>query len=151
MSDEKPQPRLDPNRFHPAEHQRNIWAVTVEAGLTREEVTNEAFLAHVAAKCNRYDRIEVRSDDDSFFAELLVTSKGHASLGVHVLSWESLVGAEVEGDAPTGYRVEWKGPHKKHCVIRESDNAIVHEGAARKADARFWLDEHLKVIRKAAA
>lgn len=151
MSEEKRTPQLDPSRFRLAEQVRRVWVMTVEAGLTQDQVSSPAFLAHVAAKCQPYDRIEARADDDSLFAELLVVSVAHATAVVRVLRWEDLEGAADDpGEAPTGYRVEWKGPHKKHCVIRDADSAIVHEGAASKADARVWLENHLKVIRKAA-
>lgn len=150
----KPAAQLEERRFQLAEQARNTWAITVEGGEHRpskDEILSGAFLAHVATRLRPYDRIEVRCDDDSFFAELLVLSTGHAVARTAVLSWTALTAIDdAAADEISGYKIEKKGPHKQWCVIRESDKAYIHEGAVSREAARFWLVEHLKTFRKAA-
>ena len=42
------------------------------------------------------------------------------------------------------FAVEWKGPHRKHCVIRLSDQEILHDGEQTKAGAHAWLAERIR-------
>lgn len=157
MTDEaaaKPNPQLDADRFKTAEHERNVWTATVEPGITREQITNSAFWSHMAAKLRPYDQIEVRCDDGRFFGQLLVMSAERTWAKVRVLAWHDftrdVTQAQPKKDdpdaPPVNYKVEWKGPHKKWCVIRLSDSTMVHEEAASKEDAQRWLDGHLRVV-----
>lgn len=44
------------------------------------------------------------------------------------------------------FKVEYKGPGKKHCIIRAKDKAIVKEGFATKADALAELGTYVKTL-----
>ena len=142
-------PQLDPSRFHLAEAERMPYAITVEQGVTKRHITDPAFLAHVAARLRPYDKIEVRCDDGSFYAELLVLTAERTYARVHLLAWHDLTTKDVTQTqaaiAQPGYTVEWKGPHRKWCVIRTQDASIVHEQAPGKHEASVWLHEFLKV------
>jgi hypothetical protein len=154
-------PQLASERFKLAEHERNIHSITVEEGITRAQIIDPAFLAHVAAKLRPYDRVEVRCDDGALFATLLVLQAERTWARVHVLEWHNLTTRDVsltqtgETDQPVAagpapnkeqeYEIAYKGPHKKWSVIRLTDGAYMREGEESKAAASHWLAEWLRV------
>ena len=143
-----------PGRVKLAESARNYWVVTVEQGTTREEILKPEFWALVGKTFRPYDRIELRADDGTFFAEYLVLSADRAWAKVEELRWVALGTKDVSltqaagADLRARYKVEWRGPHLKHCVERK-DGANVErlkEGFSDKAEATVWLESHLKTI-----
>jgi hypothetical protein len=42
------------------------------------------------------------------------------------------------------HKVEWKGPQRKHVVVRLADGAVIQEGIAEKSAANVWLENYLK-------
>lgn len=155
MENEKATPQLSGDRFKLAEHERNVWSITVEEGITRAQIIDPAFLAHVGAKLRPYDQIEVRCDDGTMYARLMVLQADRTWARVHVMEWHDLTTRDValsQSEAPTpqvdrqqGYEVAWKGPHKKWCVIRKLDSQYVREEEETKANAAKWLEDWLKV------
>lgn len=154
------QPQLDPQRFKLAEHERNVHVITVEAGVTRAQLLDPAFLAHVAAKLRPYTQIEVRSDDGTMFARLLVLQAERTWATCYVLEWHDLTTKDVslsksamaeavaiEKKTAERYEVVWKGPHLKGCVIDNGVNppVIVRDKEPSKEAAKAWLDGWLKV------
>ena len=152
--------QMSADRFKLAEHERNIHSITIEEGVTRAQLINPAFLAHVAAKLRPYDQIEVRCDDGTLFAKLLVLQAERTWARVHVLEWHNLTtrdvslsqGEDKESAAAAqklspedDYLVQWKGPHKKWCVIRKVDGAYMREQEADKSAATTWLADWLKI------
>lgn len=149
-------PQLEASRFGLAEHQRNVHICTIEHGITRREVINPAFFAHVAPKCRPYDEIIVNCDDGTLYARLLVLQAERTWIMVHVLEWHDLTTKDValskteklaEAANPAAeFEVKHRGPHLKWCVIRKADSQPVREKEETKKDAQNWLDEYLKVI-----
>jgi hypothetical protein len=137
-------------RFKNAEYERTIYQACVEAGVAFEEVQNPAFWGHVGEKLRPNDRIEVIAEDGAYFAELLVISCDRLWAKTAVLRFVELsapdVSAELLSPLAAGYKVDYKGPHKKHVVIRLSDNEIVKDGIATKAEANGWVSEHVKTL-----
>lgn len=155
MEETKATPQLDASRFKLAEHENINYVIDVEPGITRQHVLDPAFYAQFSSKLRPYDRIAVRCDDGSLYAELLVLNAERTWARVHVLSWHDLTTRDVslsQAEAkehvdatkiPTpAHRVEWKGPHHKWSVIRNTDDAYVHEGDAAREDADLWMREH---------
>lgn len=160
MSNEQATPRsVMPGRVKHAEMARNYWVVTVEQGTTKEEINRPEFWALVGKQFKPYDRIEVRSDDGTFFAEYLVLSADRAWAKVHELSFVNLGTQDVSlTEANTiayraKFKVEWRGPHLKHCVERTDGTKVerLKEGIQEKAEANRWLDGHLKTVGVPAA
>lgn len=161
MSDEKakPDPQISAARMKLAEQARNVWVLTVEEKLTRAQVTHPDFFAQVAASWRPYDRVEVRCDDGTFFAEFLVLEAARTYARVHVLAWEDLTTKDVEQtqsvnkakarDALKAYRVESKGPHLLWCVIRNSDGAVLRDKETSQKTAQTWLDEYVRITANA--
>lgn len=158
---EKATPQLTADRFKLAEHERNVYAITIEEGITRAQIIDPAFLAHVAPKLRPYDQVEVRCDDGTLFARLLVLQAERTWARVHVLEWHDLTTRDVsltktakdtqsgtpaaEVDHEKEYQVVHKGPHKKWCVIRKADGAYIRDGEESKNAATTWLNDWLKV------
>lgn len=135
--------RLDPARFKQTEHVNTRHSVTLEEGVTLDDVMEEDFFANVAVKVLPYDHIEVRTDDGAFYAELLVISAGKTWVRTILLLKKEIQSKDEVTASFEGYDVVYKGPHKKFCVIRKKDSEMVHEGSEDKAAAIKWLTEHL--------
>lgn len=135
--------QLASNRLHFAEHRRNIFDVVPEKGTPFEVLLKDGYWAHVSAKLKPGDRIEVRAEDGSYFAELMVMDAGRLYAKVAVLMHVKLDAIEVrESDmAVADYRVEHCGPQLKWCVLRGKDR--LKEGLD-KASAVQWMQSHAK-------
>lgn len=133
-------------RFGLAESKRQDWVVDAEEGHTVEQVLDPMYWAHVAARLAQYDRIEVRVDTGEWMLDLIVIQAGRNFARVHVAARYDFTGA-AEG-APREaikHRVEWKGTHKKFCVIRNADSALLQEGFQTKELAAEWMNNHERV------
>lgn len=137
---------LNQSRFTQADYVRSCWAVTAEAGTKPEDLAKLDYWAHVSSSLKPWDKIEVRAEDGAFYAELLVMQASRNWAKVRLIN---LVELNEEGPAAEkveGHIVKWSGPHSKFRVIRESDGAVLHEGAPDKAAAHKWLTDHLRVV-----
>lgn len=67
---------LDPSRLVSAETVRRNLSVTPETGITLSDVMKPEYWAHVAARLNRADRIEVVAEDFAWTADLIVADRG---------------------------------------------------------------------------
>lgn len=154
MTEAKPEgkPTLMPGRFQLAEQSRNQWCVTAEHGITFQQMLHPDYWAHEARKLKPYDLIECRSDDGTFWGLMIVLESARNWAKVHPLQYVPLDSKDVSQTRSENtitledYKIEYKGPTKKHVVIRKSDNEILHEGAAQKQDAQAWLDDHIKTV-----
>ena len=159
MEEARATTQLEAGRFKLAEQEVTSYVIDVEHGTTREQILNPAFYAQFSMKLRPYDKIAVRCDDGTIYGELLVIQSERTWARVHVLQWHDLTtkdiaqsqatpstSPEVPADPSKEFRVNYKGAHKKWCVIRQSDEAIVREGEASKANAELWLVEYQRVI-----
>lgn len=135
---------IQTNRVRTQELGRNMWIVTVEPNITREDLLLPQFWANIAKNLTQFDRIEVRVDDGSFFAEYLVLSCDRVSAYLKELTWYDLT--EKSKSVTPEYEVKWRGPHGKHSVIRLKDKSLMIEHLASKAEAERWLTEYLGKI-----
>lgn len=138
---------ITPNRCQMAEHGRNIFLITAESSEFPKDFLDPAFYAHVAKDMRPMDHVEIRTDDGSFWGEYLVIEASINWAKVHELRTVTL---EKFGDQPTDkrFRIEWKGPHLKYCVIRTKDSSVVHSGDQLRKDAMTWLEEYVRNIGK---
>lgn len=138
--------KLPSSRFKLADYKRNEFRVSPEHGTTLEDIQKPEFWSHVAAHLAPFDTIEVIPEDGSFYAELLVITSGKQFATVKLLRQVDL-GAQPAKEKPAAqihpdYKVEWKGPTAKFCVIR-SDGEKMAEGLANKDEATAWLQDFL--------
>ena len=141
--------KLERNRFHGAEFKRQVWVVDVEQSTQQDDIMNPAFWGNVSNQMGQFDRIEVRCEDGSWMAELLVLEAGNSYARVKCLSCIELEDHEVaQTEAPTevGYEVFYRGTHHKWAVKRLSDNEVIHNGESSRASAHAWVHEHLKAV-----
>lgn len=141
-------PKLNHTRMKESQYVRNIWVVTVEQGITREHLKNPSFWSHVASQFRPYDRLEVRSDNGTFFAEYLILACERTYAKVKELNWYNLTTQDVAmtEESLELYEYKYRGPHGKHSIIRKSDKAVMIEKLDTQDDARAWLVEHKKVV-----
>lgn len=148
--EKKVEPRRPTGKLKNSEYERTVYCIGVEPGASLEDVQKPEFWAHVAAQLKPNDRIEVVPHDFAWFAELIVMTCDRTWAKTALLRFVELTGHEVSHELrvplSAGYKVEYKGPTKKHCVIRESDKTIVQEGIALKAEAERWVAEHVQAM-----
>lgn len=136
-----PEPRIGE-----AQYKRNEWVVEAEEGTVPDDVLEPVYWSHVAGKFNPMDRIEVRMETGDWVMELIVVQAQRNWARVHVTAFHDLRTTSAEAPASSvKHRVLWKGNHKKHCVIRIADNALIQEGLATKALAEEWMANHERV------
>lgn len=130
-------PILSPTRVQigSAGHYWSTYQCIAEESHTPEDAQAPEYWAHVAAarKLRVNDVFEVRNETGSWMLDLIVVEAGLRFAKVKVLRT-----VDIEEPAPASLasvEVQFKGPVKKHCIVRLSDREIVKEGIASKADA----------------
>jgi len=147
MSDQPKKPRVPVSRMLPAESSREIWSVCAEKGTTIDEVLSPSYWSTVGPQLRPMALIEVTTDDMAWFAQLLVLSCDRTWARVTMLMYKELTSADLTIPAANDeYRVEFKGPHLKHCIIRKKDSAIIKDKIPLLADAHRDLAQYLKTI-----
>ena len=139
--------RLSPSGITPAEGVRVVWAATAAYGVTKADIEDPAYWAHVASKLRPKARIEVYAEDDSFYAEYIVTSCDKTWAKVALLTYVDFTKvANVTEDQAKGiadgYEIAFRGP-KKWSVLRKSDRSVLQEGLHSRDDGNKWLAVHL--------
>lgn len=137
---------LQPSRMKECEFERTVYTCTAHENTTPEDLLEPAYWTHVAEKFKPFDKVEARADDGTWYAEYLVLETSRRWTRMHLLMVHSLTTADVSVTQAKlqEFTVEYKGPHKLHCVIRVSDGAILKDELRTKADANAWLTERIK-------
>lgn len=147
-------PKLGAARMKLAEFDRSIFSVSPEQGITLDDMKRPEFWSHVSAKMKPGDRIEVISEDNEWFAELIVISSSRQWAKVSVLRFvelaqdPSLSAFDMNAVENSGFEVKWGGNTDKFRVTRNSDKEVVHRGSSTKAEAERWLVDYLKALAK---
>ena len=139
-----------PNRVQMAEGGRNVHLYTAPSGTEPDDMLVPAYWGLVCKNFRPYDHIEVRTDDGAFWGEYIILASDRTWAKVHPLRVVDLPNAQVEEIDPA-YKIEWKGPHLKFCVLRTENGSAVHEGEQERSGAVAWLQQYLRTIGKAAA
>lgn len=140
------QPRLKPARCQigTSGYYWSTYQCIAEEAHQPEDVLHSEYWSHVASdrKLRPNDVFEVRNETGAWGIDVMVTETG----GRHVMVREL---RRIEVDAPTeavgslsSVKVAWKGPHNKHCVIRNSDGGVIKDGFSAKADAERYAREY---------
>lgn len=150
MSEEKKRDlKVNMNRMKSGDFVRTLWVVTAEQGTTKEDIMTPSYWSHVASQFRPYDRIEVRVDDGTYFAELLILACDRTWAKVHELTFHSLTTSDVSmtqaHDEMSDFDVVWKGPVNKWSVIRKSDDAVI-KNKMEKDEAGKFLSNYVKTI-----
>ncbi len=108
-------PKLTPDRIQGADFIRVVYAITPAIGTEVEHFLKPEYWAHVAAKLRPHTRIEAVSEDNSWFAEMIVMSCGPNWAKVKVLRFVPLEDASADQVAQL----------KDRCI----GDAVIHAGA----------------------
>lgn len=137
---------LTTNRFTVAEYDRVVWSVVPEEGTAFKDILRPEYWSHVSAKMQPWAKIEVRPEDGSYYAELIVRQAGRSWAKVAPLYYVQLDENAVspDMDVEEGHQVVWKGPQRKWTVIRLKDKSYLMQGMASKEDAVLWRKNYLQ-------
>ena len=146
MADPKRTLILNPQRIGLAEQMRQDWVVNAEEGTTINDVLDPAYWAHCSARMQPYDHIEVRLETGEWLLNLVVQDVGRNYARVFLASKLDFADSDISAPpaAAITHKVEWKGPQRKHVVVRLADGAIIQEGISDKAAAFLWMENFLK-------
>jgi len=152
MSDEekKRSMQIDPGRMKLSQYERQDWVVNAPQECTVDDLLEPAFWSLMAYQMKPYDRVEVRADDGTWLAELLVIGCDRNWAKVHLLAKHKLTGVDEAMAQSSAHRVEFKGPQKKWCIIRNSDNVFIREEIGSKDKAFAELKEFERTAASAA-
>lgn len=141
----KPPAPIGSERFKSGEYERQVHVANADEGTTPADLTHPDYWAHVADKLKAWDLIEVRANNGTWFAQLLVLDVSRAWARVHTLSVHMLSDYDVsQTQAQMPYYIKHNGPQDKWTVIRRADGEIVSKEHSQASDAKRWMDERLK-------
>lgn len=136
--------QLNSNRMKRAETLRTLYVVNAMPETEREDLLKADYWCHIAASLNPLDRLEVRADDATFFAEYLVISCDRTWAKVKELRWMELSEVAESDDERSELEYKWRGPQCKHSVIRVSDQQVMVEKLGTKDEALVWIANYRK-------
>ena len=142
--------QLQPIRMKPAEFARTVYVATAHANTIPEDLCKPEYWAHVASSLKPWDRLEVRADDGTWYAEGLVLEVGRGWSRCHLLKVENLSSidvAQTQAIQLAGYEIQYRGEFSRWSVIRKSDRAVVREELGTQGSALDWVHERLKADR----
>jgi hypothetical protein len=112
--------------FNLSKAAKNTWFISLQDGLTKEDLLNPSFYAHVAEKIRPQDTIEVVSKGNTFYAELFVLSSDKNSVKVSVLRWHNFKENNVDFEDNENYRIRYVA-NFGYQVIRVNDKKSMHD------------------------
>lgn len=130
---------LRPHLLSEAQFGRKEYRVTLEQGTQYEDMFDPSFWAHVALKLKVDDLIQVKPADGSWWAELLVRSKGRVSVTVAELRKVDFADAKQSSGDEGQYEIKWRGPNAKWSAVHKVTKAIAVEGLETKEEVSAWL------------
>ncbi len=148
-----------PARLQLAEHIRQVWRFTAEAGTSFEDVSLPGFWEQIALKPaprpQPGDLIEILGETGAFFAELLVRStstEGILTVPLRAVQLGNLAPRDHDQRAleteASAYEIVHRGQFLKWAVIRKSDAHECKSGMASLDEAASWLRAHLTGMKK---
>lgn len=142
MSEDKKVQPITRANFVLAESKRTNFCAIILHGTTLKDMKQHDYFSNVARKISLFDRIEARAEDDTWWAELLVTYSMAGAIKFEVLNYFELVAPSANAVTIGGYTIKWAGSVKKHQVIRNSDKVVVKDCIPRKTEAIVWLEQY---------
>lgn len=119
-----------------AGHYWSVYQCIAEEAHTPDDAVTPEYWAHIAAARNLRvnDIFEVRNETGAWMLDVIVIEAGLRHVRVQPLR---TVDIEQPGSTASlaTVKVEWKGPQRKHAIIRLSDREVIKDGFSSKADA----------------
>lgn len=148
---DRPKPILGVDRLRGAEFERNVHVAVPGPEDTIEDMLDPGYWAHVAPKFKPYDKIEVRAEDGTYYAEFLVLACDRAWAKVHVLSWHLLSSADIAltqaAAASSSFEVRFR-PGPRWHVVRKADKQVMFKDGKTRDEAETWVREYIKTIER---
>jgi len=136
--------KLQYGGLNTADHSQTRWGVKILPDHTMDDVRTAACWSIQASRITKGDIIDVRTEDDRFYAELYVTGVKTTGVEVQVMRHMELAG-HVDGPIETpDFVYAWKGPSWGHCVIRKADSMVMIKNLKTKAEALLWIKEQMQ-------
>lgn len=144
----KGRPMLMPERFGLAEHRRQEFVANLPMDISLKDACDPGYWAHVADQMQPMDHIELRAEDGSWVADLIVAfcDRNYAKVVL-----KSITKLDEDQSAPAAsikLKVEWKGPQLKYAVIRTSDSQILRSEMRTRDEAVQWMTAHEKTMER---
>ena len=130
---------INPLRMRLAEYDRQEWIVNAELGTTLEDLMQPEYWAHMAEQMKVYDHVEVRAEDESWLANLIVRRVERSAAVVHLLQFFEFTSKVQLTPVAVKHEVQWKGPQRKFAVIRTSDAECIKDEFVSRDDAVRWI------------
>jgi hypothetical protein len=131
--------KLPEDRFKLATYGHNEWSVDLPADTAYEDVFKPEFWAHNAKKVRPQDKIVVRREDGTLYAELFVRACGPLFVKA-----DEIIKVEFGKQAATDsdkLKVKWIG-RNSYTVVRKTDNQVLRDGFQTPEDAAAWMHNH---------
>lgn len=125
----------------------------IPVGVTLQDVLAPAFWAHHAMQLRPMDEIRARAEDGTWMAYLIVLDSSRTWAKVQLLSEHKLSTRDVSlshasdkavQDLIKAHKIIHRGP-RKWSVVRESDDAVIHQDEQTRPAAEAWLDAYARV------
>lgn len=137
---------LQVTRWQLGEFLNNRHSVSPASGTPWEDLLRPEFWANITRMAPG-DIIEVRPEDQSYFAELYVLKRERNSATVAVIREPvRLVAAYKPLPGEVNFDVEFAGSMAKWRVVRRSDKSMMRDKFATEGEARRWLADYERMV-----
>jgi hypothetical protein len=137
---------LQVTRWQIGEFMNTRHSVAPASATPFEDLLRPEFWANIT-RLAAGDIIEVRPEDQSYYAELYVMRRDRTSATVAVIREPvRLVPAYKPLPGSAAFKVEFAGSHGKWRVLRISDGASIRDKLGSEGEARSWLVEYERML-----
>lgn len=137
---------LQVTRWQIGEFMNTRHSVAPASGTPFEDLLRPEFWANIT-RLRAGDIIEVRPEDQSYYAELYVLRRDRTSATVAVVREPvKLVAAYKPLPGETSFKVEFAGSHGQWRVLRLSDNTMIRDRFGSEGEARAWLVQYERML-----
>lgn len=144
---------LSPVKFQLFEFHNNCFSAIAAPGTKPEILRNPTFWAHIADQLKQFDRIEVKCEDATWWADVIVLSVSKGAAKVEILN-QVVFGQKVELKTasmdPANYKAEFLTGDKWR-VLRTLDNEVMVKGLDTEQLAQDWIETNIGKAKKKAA
>jgi hypothetical protein len=120
------------------DHVHRVWVITALTGTEKSDLLDPALWIHAAYNLREGDHVEVRAQDGTWHAEMIVRNVDRGAVKVGFLNYVDFNEHGAE-DGDIGDRdVRWCNAKSKFGVFRKDDGALVRDGFVTANDAKAW-------------
>ncbi len=128
-----------------AEYVRSVHHLWAPPGATIEQVTDVKCFVHIANRLKPNDEIIIRSEDDEFYAKVLVRVVRHLDVIVTVLEYHQMKDS-VDATGDSEYDVKYINGRYKWGFKRKGSSDWIAKELQSEQEAATALADHRKAI-----